>query len=285
VEGVVCQESDIQENEMKNFDLADAGKVLLVKQNGKLSAIGAKCSHYGAMLSTGALGDGRVRCPWHGACFNLTTGDIEDFPGQDSVPCYQVTVDQGQVKVRAKKSELTSNKRTKPMAKRDPKDERTFVVVGGGPSGAICAETLRQEGYTGRLVMVCKENALPYDRIKLSKRMDLLAGDNALRPSTFYEEHDIEVMLGVEVTRVDTGAKELHCSNGYSLKFDKVYVATGSKAKKAPIPGADLKNVVVVRTHAHTEDINSKLTPDSHVVVLGKWSLRVEFRESGKRVS
>jgi hypothetical protein len=63
VEGVVCQENEIGENEMKNFDLGDS-KVLIVKQNGKISALGTKCSHYGAPLATGALGDGRIRCPW-----------------------------------------------------------------------------------------------------------------------------------------------------------------------------------------------------------------------------
>jgi nitrite reductase/ring-hydroxylating ferredoxin subunit len=60
---------------MKAFELGDAGKILLVKQNGKLSAIGSKCTHYGAPLHSGVLGDGRVRCPWHGACFNITTGE------------------------------------------------------------------------------------------------------------------------------------------------------------------------------------------------------------------
>jgi nitrite reductase/ring-hydroxylating ferredoxin subunit len=59
---------------MKSFELGDAGKILLVKQNGKLSAIGSKCTHYGAPLHTGVLGNGRVRCPWHGACFNTITG-------------------------------------------------------------------------------------------------------------------------------------------------------------------------------------------------------------------
>lgn len=65
-------------------------KALLVKQNGQFSAIGHKCTHYGAPLVNGYLGDGRVRCPWHGACFNIKSGDIEEFPGLDNVPCFQV---------------------------------------------------------------------------------------------------------------------------------------------------------------------------------------------------
>lgn len=66
IEKVVCDENDVGENEMKQVALDEDSKVLLVKQNGVLSAIGTKCSHYGALLSTGALSEGRVRCPWHG---------------------------------------------------------------------------------------------------------------------------------------------------------------------------------------------------------------------------
>lgn len=101
VESIVCREDDLKDNEMKVFDIGEEGKVLLVKQKGEFSAVGTTCTHYGAPLVSGALGDGRIRCPWHGACFNIKTGDIEDFPGFDSLPCYQVTVtEKGEVKVR-----------------------------------------------------------------------------------------------------------------------------------------------------------------------------------------
>lgn len=134
IEKIVCDENDIGENEMKQYEIDDESKVLVVKQNGVISAIGTKCSHYGALLSTGALSEGRVRCPWHGACFNILNGDIEDFPGQDSIPCYKVNVEQGKVRVRAKRSDLKANKRLKDMVKRDPSNEKCFVVIGGGPS-------------------------------------------------------------------------------------------------------------------------------------------------------
>lgn len=88
------------DNEMRVFDVMEDGKVLLVKQNGEFHALGHKCTHYGAPLVNGALGDGRIRCQWHGACFNLKTGDIEDFPGFDSLPCHKVTITgAGNVKV------------------------------------------------------------------------------------------------------------------------------------------------------------------------------------------
>ncbi|XP_055636443.1 apoptosis-inducing factor 3-like isoform X2 [Toxorhynchites rutilus septentrionalis] len=268
VENFICGENDISENEMKPFDL-EGGKILLIKQNGKLSAIGNKCTHYGALLSTGALGNGRVRCPWHGACFNIETGDIEDFPGQDSLPCFKVSVEQGRVKIRAKRQELLSSKRTKPMVRKLSDDERTFIVIGGGPSGAICAETLRQEGFTGRVVMINKEPCLPYDRVLVSKVMDFELDKKLLRNHQFYADNDVETITGTEVTSLDSQNQEISLSNGYKIKYDKVYIATGSKARKLNIEGAHLPNVFVLRSNEDAKSLNSQLSPDKHVVVLG----------------
>lgn len=269
IEKIVCDEQDIGENEMKQYEIDEDSKILLVKQNGILSAIGTKCSHYGALLSTGALSEGRIRCPWHGACFNIQTGDIEDFPGQDSIPCYKVNVEQGKVRIRAKRSDLKANKRVKDMVKRDPDNDKTFVVIGGGPSGGICVETLRQEGFTGRIILVCKENGLPYDRIKLSKAMDVDIRKMEYRSNDFYEEYGIEAMVGVEATNVNINQKMVTLSNGYVIKYDKLYIATGSRARKPNIPNVDLKNVLTVRDFTDSAFINSIITPDKHVVCLG----------------
>ncbi|XP_062559721.1 apoptosis-inducing factor 3-like [Armigeres subalbatus] len=268
VESFICNENDVGENDMKAFDL-DGGKVLLVKQKGKLSAVGNLCSHFGAPLSSGALGEGRVRCPWHGACFNIETGDIEDFPGQDSIPCFKVSVEQGRVKVRAKRSELQSGKRTKAMINQLEEDERTFVVIGGGPSGAICAETLRQEGFTGRVVMINKEPTLPYDRIMVSKFLNFELDKKLLRSEQFYAENNIETITGTEVVSLDSTNNELLLNNGNRIKYDKVYIATGSKARKASIEGADLINVCVLRSNEDAKYVHNQLNADKEVVILG----------------
>ncbi|XP_055922847.1 apoptosis-inducing factor 3 isoform X2 [Eupeodes corollae] len=277
IEKVVCNDSDIQENEMKQLNFDDDSKILLIKQNGILTAIGNKCSHYGAPLHTGGLGDGRVRCPWHGACFNTETGDIEDFPGLDSIPCYKVKVEKdGQVKVQAKKSALDKNKRLKDMVRRDENDDRTIVVVGGGPSGGVCVETLRQEGFTGRIVMLCKENSQPYDRVKVSKTLDPDISKMQFRNLEFYNEYGIELMLGVEATKLDTVEKTVSCSNGYIIKFDKIYIATGSQAVKVPVPGAELENIFTVRDHADSLEINALISKDLDVVCLGSSFIALE---------
>ncbi|XP_030386475.1 apoptosis-inducing factor 3 isoform X1 [Scaptodrosophila lebanonensis] len=273
----VCQATDIQENEMKQLDFDEDTRILLIKQNGRLQAVGAKCTHYGAPLHTGVLGQGRVRCPWHGACFNLETGDIEDFPGLDSLPCYNVEVnDEGQVLVRAKRKDLEQSKRLKNMVKRNPRDERCYIVVGGGPSGAVCVETLRQEGYSGRLIFICREAFLPYDRVKVSKNMSADIASIQFRNADFYKEYDIEVWQDVAATKLDTSQKELQCSNGYVVKYDKIYIATGCSAFKPPIPGADLANVKVVREFADAQSIMELVQPDLRVVCLGSSFIALE---------
>jgi NAD(P)H-nitrite reductase large subunit len=75
---------------------------------------------------------------------------------------------------------------TQPMAKRDPKDNRRFVILGGGPAGLFCAETLRQSDYTGEIVVVSAENMVPYDRTLLTKVLPTAdASKFKLRPDEF----------------------------------------------------------------------------------------------------
>jgi len=276
VEDIVCNETDLNDNEMKSFPLGEHGKVLIARQNGEWSAVGTKCTHYGAPLDTGSLGNGRVRCPWHGACFNLKSGDIEDFPGMDSIPCYQVKVEDGKIKVKARKRDLEANKRVKEMAKRDLNNSTTFAIIGGGPSGATCAEALRQEGFTGRIVMICRENYLPYDRVKVSKAMSLGIERIQLRTQMFYDDNGIETFLGVEATALDTSAKEISLSTGGKLKYDKAYIATGSKARRAPIPGANLRNVFIVQTVEDSQAISNELSEDKTLVILGASFIGIE---------
>lgn len=278
VEDVVCREADIPDNGMKVCDLgSEGGKVLLVKQGGQIHAIGHKCSHYGAPLINGALGDGRVRCPWHGACFNIRTGDIEDFPGLDSLPCYSVElVEGGGVKVKARKTDLTANKRLKGMCPRDNNNNNVFIIIGGGAAGQVCAETLRQEGFKGRIIMVCGEKFFPYDRIKLSKQLDLSIDKIQLRSEVFYKEHDIEVLLDKKAIKLDTENKKIHLSDGQILNYNATFIATGSIPRRLQVPGSELKNIFTLRSLADANEINSALSPEAKVVVYGSSFIGME---------
>lgn len=164
---------------------------------------------------------------------------------------------------------MESSKRTKQMARHDQRDSQSIVVIGGGPSGAICVETLRQEGYTGKLTLVCKEKCLPYDRVKVSKTMDFDIEKAQFRTEEFYKENGIEVLRGIEATSIDTKNNTVTLNNGNSLQYDRLYVATGLRANKLKIPGHDLKNVVVLRDYEHSVYTNAQLNPEIEVVVLG----------------
>ncbi|CAK1541536.1 unnamed protein product [Leptosia nina] len=284
VEAIVCNANDLKDNEMKVFDIADEGKVLLVKQNGEFNAVGPKCTHYGAPLNNGALGNGRIRCPWHGACFNLKTGDIEDFPGFDSLPCHQVTVsDKGEVKVRAKISDLKSNKRVKETTVTCPCEESTVIIVGGGPSGATCAETLRSEGFKGRITLISKENYLPYDRVKVSKIGTVTDIEKLqARNQQYYDESNIEILKGIEVVKVNTDERSVELSNSTKRKYSALYLATGSKPRLPNIPGIDLKNIFTVRNFDDSMNILNLLGSgkDKDVVVLGLSFIGLEVASS-----
>ncbi|XP_075226424.1 apoptosis-inducing factor 3-like isoform X2 [Lycorma delicatula] len=280
VEAVVCQNSDLKENEMKVFELGKTGlHVLVIKQNGKVYATGNKCTHYGAPLVSGALGKGRVRCPWHGACFNIVTGDIEDFPGLDSIPRYNCDVIAGGgIKVTVLKSQLKENKRCRltMMPTRVPSLNVTYVVVGGGAAGNNCAETLRTEGFQGQIIMISDDKYLPYDRIKLSKVLNVDHEKIALRTSQFYKDADISVILDVRVTKLKADNRILCLSNGSELEYNKLFIATGGRGRRIKMHGSDLENIFSLRTIDDGKKIYGALSKDANLVIIGSSFIGME---------
>lgn len=117
--------------------------------------------------------------------------------------------------------------------------------------------------------MVCKESYLPYDRVKVSKAMDVKIDSMLLRTPDFYSEHDIETMVGVEALKLDTKERQVSLSNGFTVKYDKVYVATGSKARLLGVEGGNLSNVVTLNNYSDSSITYGKLASDKHIVVLG----------------
>ncbi|KAG9487849.1 hypothetical protein GDO78_007575 [Eleutherodactylus coqui] len=264
---------------MREVDLG-CGKALLIKQNGEYYAIGHKCPHYGAPLVKGVLTRGRVRCPWHGACFNIATGDIEDFPGLDGLPKFQVKIEKERVYIRASKQALQSQRRTKVMAKcialsNYSTANTNMLIIGAGPAGLVCAETLRQEGFSDRIVMCTSEKYLPYDRSKLSKSMDSQAEQILLRSKEFFHTYNIEVLTETQVVNVDTKSKMVVFKDGFRMEYNKLLIATGSTPKTLTCKGKELDNVFTIRT---PEDANRvvKLATDRNAVIVGASFLGME---------
>lgn len=274
----ICNESDINNDEVKEYNFDENNKLLLIRQNDRIWAIGAACPHQGAPLVRGVLGRGRIRCSRHGSCYNIRTGDIEDFPGLDSLPSYPVEIDtSGEVKVRARIKDLNKIRRTKEMIQYNKSDERIFLLVGGGVGAATCAETLRQEGYTGRIIILCGEDTLPYDRTQLSKTWQVDITELHLRDTNFYNRNNIELILGVEATKLDTSMRTVRCSNEQLITYDKLFIATGSKPTKLRITGTDLRNVFSIHDYKDIQTIMHVLKPKTNLICVGGGFISLEF--------
>jgi nitrite reductase/ring-hydroxylating ferredoxin subunit len=151
--------------------------VLLARRGDELFAIGAICTHYGAPLEQGLLVGDTVRCPWHHACFSLRTGEALRAPALNPVSRWRVE----EVRDRARQFAPVEQRigavyvREKlQFADREPSSKApdmpgSVVIIGGGASGNAAAETLRHEGYSGRITMLSADESIPCDRPNLSK--------------------------------------------------------------------------------------------------------------------
>ncbi|MEV6920385.1 FAD-dependent oxidoreductase [Amycolatopsis sp. NPDC051106] len=148
----------------------------------------------------------------------------------------------------------------------------THVVVGGGLTGAKAAETLRAEGFTGRVVLVGAEPDLPYERPPLSKGYLLGQDDRAsvfVHDEKWYAEQDIEVLTGRRVTALDRAAHEIELAGGERLGYTKLLLATGASPRRLRVPGNDLKGVHYLRRLAHADRLREALASGGRVVVAG----------------
>ncbi|HVI69994.1 MAG TPA: Rieske 2Fe-2S domain-containing protein, partial [Pyrinomonadaceae bacterium] len=153
--------SDIQEGAMKEFSV-DETRILVARVRDRFHAVSATCPHYGAPLVEGALCGTRLVCPWHHAVFNVVSGDLEEPPALDGLVSYDTRVEGERVIVSV--PDETPDRRTAPMAVHEPvADSRQFVIIGGGAAGYAAAQTLREEGFRGNVVMITREDRAPYD--------------------------------------------------------------------------------------------------------------------------
>ncbi|GLD57277.1 apoptosis-inducing factor 3-like protein [Lates japonicus] len=266
VTGLVCQEDDLKDGQMKEVTVGDQN-VLLVRTHGQYSAVGSKCSHYNAPLVKGALVGDRVRCPFHGACFNVRTGDIEEYPGLDCLPSYKVKVEDGKVYVSINKKTIMLTKRVKEMCSLAPDIKHTILLIGGGPASLVCAETLRQNCYQGRIIMVTKDTLPPFDKPKLSKAMNLDSSSILLRSSDFYQQYGIEVWTQKEVVSVNSADKAVMLSDGILQRYDQLLISTGCRARPLSCPGCDLQGVKLLQSYEDAREIHNSCLGQKAVII------------------
>ena len=282
--------SDVKSGEMKEVAAGET-RILLARVGDQFYAVSANCPHYGGTLAEGALCGTRVICPLHHAVFNVVNGDLEEPPALDALVSYEVRVEGERVLVRV--PEATDDRRAVSMGKRDvAADPRQFVIIGAGAAGYAAAQTLREEGFRGNIVMITREDRAPYDRPNLSK--DYLHGHAdpewmPLRPDELFTEHDIQLVLNREVTRVDARGKIMVFDSGEAMDYDALLVATGGAPVRLNIPGADLKNVCMLRSFADADSIIETAGRSRRAVVVGASFIGMEaaysLRERGLDVT
>jgi apoptosis-inducing factor 3 len=279
-EQAVATTEELRDGEMKQISAAGT-EILLARVKGNYHAVAAHCTHYGAPLVDGVLSGERIVCPWHHACFNATTGDLEEPPALDSLPCFPARVEDGKVFVDVPGD--AKDRRMLPMTKRQPNDERVFVIVGGGAAGYTAAQTLREDGFTGHVIMITRETHLPYDRPNLSKEYLQGKADPAwmpLRSDDFFPEHDIEVIRDREVERVDAAKKLINFADGKSLLCDRLLVATGGEPRKLPFQTDEQQNVFLLRSYADADAITGAADKGKQAVVIGASFIGMEVAAS-----
>jgi 3-phenylpropionate/trans-cinnamate dioxygenase ferredoxin reductase subunit len=164
---------------------------------------------------------------------------------------------------------------------------RTFAIVGGGLAGGSAAATLRADGFDGRVVLVGSEGEQPYHRPPLSK--EYLRGEvdeSKLRVNEpeLYREQEIELRLGVSVSSLDTGARELVLEGGERIGFDAALLATGSEPRRLSLPGAALEGVHYLRTHPDSDALAAALDGGTRVAVIGSGWIGCEVAASARQL-
>ncbi|HYD44950.1 MAG TPA: FAD-dependent oxidoreductase [Phenylobacterium sp.] len=159
------------------------------------------------------------------------------------------------------------------------------VILGAGHAGGSAAALLRQFGYDGHVIMVGDEPLAPYQRPPLSKAWLKGEADGealALRPESFYAENDIDFRANVAAMRIVRDARVVELSDGSRLAYDHLIIATGARAIRLAVEGADLDGVMVLRTAADAESLKHRVGPGKRVAVVGGGYIGLEVAASAR---
>ncbi|MCT4352822.1 FAD-dependent oxidoreductase [Streptomyces sp. Je 1-79] len=167
--------------------------------------------------------------------------------------------------------------------------DQTFVIVGGGLAGAKAAETLRSEGFTGRVILIGDERDHPYERPPLSK--GYLTGKEAretvfVHEPAWYARAEVELHLGQPVTAVDREARTVRLGDGTVIRYDRLLLATGAEPRRLDLPGTELAGVHHLRRLAHADRLRQVLASlgrdNGHLVIAGGGWIGLEVASAAR---
>lgn len=162
------------------------------------------------------------------------------------------------------------------------------VIVGAGQAGAKAAETLREEGYDGRIVLLGAERERPYERPPLSK--EYLRGEAGqekvfVHDGDFYGDHAIELRVGETVKSIDPIASVVLLAGRERLPYDRLLLATGARPRRLNLPGAELDGVCELRTLADADALRRRLQGARRVALVGGGWIGCELAASARSMS
>ncbi|HEX6500307.1 MAG TPA: FAD-dependent oxidoreductase [Micromonosporaceae bacterium] len=160
-----------------------------------------------------------------------------------------------------------------------------FVIVGAGLAGAKAAQTLREEGFDGDIVLLGDEPERPYERPPLSKGLLLGSAERDsvyVHDSGWYAEHHVDLRTGARVVALDRSGRTVDLADGQRVGYRKLLLATGSRPRDLPVPGADLDGVLRLRTLADSDRINQALTDSANVVIIGAGWIGLEIAAAAR---
>lgn len=164
---------------------------------------------------------------------------------------------------------------------------RTFAIVGAGQAGGWIAKTLRDQGFDGRILLYGEEPYPPHERPPLSK--DLLLGKMPVEKTYLWPDAtntvlNIESRRGVRVTRIRPAEHALEASNGETVRYDRLALATGARVRKLNVPGAELSGIHYLRTIDDTLAIQKELVNGTHLLVIGGGWIGLECAAAGRQL-
>ncbi len=162
----------------------------------------------------------------------------------------------------------------------------TVVIIGGGQAASQAATSLRQEGWTAPITILCEEDRPPYQRPPLSKKFlegALEADRLLLKPEEFYTQNDIDLRLGVRAVSIDVDAKSVSLASGEKLGYDKLVIATGATPRKLPIPGADADGAFYLRSAADALALKPRLGEGKSIAIIGAGYVGLEVAATARK--
>ncbi len=277
---IIAQTDELKNGEMKTVYPDEGPEVLLIKVNDHYYATEPYCPHYGAPLETGIISGKKVMCPWHHARFDVQDGELSDPPALDGLTAYKLEIRDKDVVLFP--DETIEKKQAGKSAGKE-KDERTFLIIGGGAAGNAAMRRLRYLGFEGHLQMVSADKRAPYDRTNLSK--DFLKGEMEedwlpLDDADYFKDNDIDLNLEKQVAAINFRDRQVELSDKTRLNYDKLLLASGGRPKTIDVPGKDLKNVFTLRTVEDAENILNKAKKAKCIALIGASFICMEIAES-----